>query len=174
MTASIIYEGNSQLYNIKKDHDLVPLFHDVLGFIFRPSENRIFCSYAGDGGSMNKVCDPPGQSEQCLPGCWDAGPEWCGVSQVDCNGPFPAEQLDEMMRRHSSPTARLRYNEVIVDADWFIQQLPHSVEAFVGDRTAHAAFLSAFDLKPADCPLVQLVESRGDSGGDLSIHLLSQ
>ena len=49
------------------------------GFILNPAHVVLYCAYAQDGSTMNKMCNPPGPSASCMPGCptghSDAG--WC-------------------------------------------------------------------------------------------------
>ena len=50
--------------------------------------NRVLCSYTSDGGTMTKICQPPGVTDKCIPGCWGmhdvntgARQGWCAGSQ---------------------------------------------------------------------------------------------
>lgn len=136
------------------------LFNNAGGLIFRmspPAYNRIFCSWAADGGTMEKVCEPPGESQYCLPGCWIEVPNWCTpVRNWQCA--FKPNELGAMMRMYETTNAN-HYNEVILDANWYVQHLPDSLEAmFIKDindqdtRRSHAQFLERYP--GADVPLL--------------------
>ena len=47
-----------------------PFSRTRAGFVLSPSHVKIRCSYPTDGGSMKRLCDPPGGSDHCSPGCW--------------------------------------------------------------------------------------------------------
>ena len=141
------------------------LFNNNGGLLFRmfpPSTNRIFCSYAGDGGTMTTACDPPGESESCLPGCWTSvgggGPNWCTPSRPwQCA--FRPEDLGAMLQLHMGGQGH--YNEVILSTADYVRHLPFSLEAmFVLDpgdeatRHAHALFLARYGLSASDVPLL--------------------
>ena len=52
------------------------------------------------------------------------------------------------------------YNEVLIDAKFMREQLPGSIEAFIGkndhDERLYRRFLEQYDLLPADVALVKL------------------
>ena len=153
--ASLIHEGNSVLYNPGETGD-------VKGLIFRPSSTRLLCSYAIDGGSMTQTCEPPGVSASCIPGCWSGKPGWCEQEEPNagfrCGGPFAPDRLATMLRLHEMPDARVHYNEVIVDAASYVERLPHSLEAVIGDREVHMAFLREYHLSAHEVPLIKFGE----------------
>merc|ERR1711988_319490 len=61
----------------------IPLWSQKLGgVVFRGSSNRIFCAFPGDGGTRARVCDPPGESPTCSPGCTDEWHTWCTMEKV--------------------------------------------------------------------------------------------
>eukprot|EP00966_Prymnesium_polylepis_P268445 6201924-Prymnesium_polylepis.2 len=39
------------------------------GFVLAPQHNTILCSWSVDAGTMSRTCDPPGPSDDCVPGC---------------------------------------------------------------------------------------------------------
>jgi hypothetical protein len=51
------------------------------GFVVSPTVAVVLCAFAGDGGTMQKNCEPVGQPlERCTPGCTSNGrgaPRWC-------------------------------------------------------------------------------------------------
>ena len=76
------------------------------------------CAYAGDGGTMRKLCDPPGLSERCVPGC---SGRWTG-----------AMRPGEMRRMLEKQEARLEtkpYNEVVLDPTPCAEQPEQAIEA---------------------------------------------
>ena len=123
----------------------IPLFSDVQsGVIFNPDVVRVLCGFSKDGGTQtDRVCNPPGVSDRCLPGCSYRGKlTWCDSWYKEPCAWRPEHmgkllQAQQAMHRNS-PTDR--YNEVIVDAVHFGQHLPSAVEAifFVGtDSSEH-------------------------------------
>ena len=91
------------------------LFNDKGGIIFRtetPELYRVLCSYAADAGSMSVVCDPPGVSATCVPGCWSGEPSWCTQARPWQCAWQPAE-LGIMMQKMEESNSREepRYNE---------------------------------------------------------------
>ena len=112
---------------------------------------------------MQITCQPPGVSGFCVPGCWSSSrsSRWC-LPEADgetyrCGGPFKPENLDAMMTQHEwdALSATGKYNEVIVDGNWYTDNLPLSIEAFVGTPEAHSAFLQEYGLRPVDVPLFE-------------------
>ena len=148
------------------------LFNTQGGLIFRtsPAEvNEILCSWAADGGTMEKVCHPLGPSEDCMPGCWMETPNWC-TPQRNWQCAFRPNDLQSMMRVFEAATNGNdnTYNEVIVDALYYVRHLPNSLEAMfvksAGDQTtrrAHANFLAAYGLTADDVPLLLYTGNRG-------------
>ena len=57
---------------------------DIAGLVLNPSQAQLLCSYGNDGGTMTKLCDPPGLSATCIPGCYDESgkPNWCTSTNV--------------------------------------------------------------------------------------------
>ena len=108
------------------------------GIIFRGSSNKLLCAFAGDGGTRARVCDPPGTSEHCTPGCTDKYNPWCEMSKVVrsqdvwCDGnPWRPDGLRTMLdgwQRRKPPWNT--FNEVVFDGEHAENQLPGSIEAF--------------------------------------------
>ena len=62
----------------------------------------LLCSYPDDGGTMGKLCHPPGVDREggCVPGCYKNNhPNWCPDESRwwHCNG-YPSDRLDQMLR----------------------------------------------------------------------------
>ena len=148
---SIIYHPHGQTYAAG-------------GFVIRPSQISLNCAYPADGGSQSALCHPPGRSSTCMPGC----KRWCdpakGVRNWGCS--WPAENLKEMLveQRFNSPYGG--YNEGILDAATWKQNLPHTIEAvFIRseaperDRTyataVHTAFLKEYSISSQEAPLLE-------------------
>ena len=98
-----------------------------------------------------------------MPGCFGGPSRWC-LPEADgetyhCGGPFKPEHLKDMMTQHewalTAQSANGKYNEVILDGLWYTENLPLSVEAFVGTPDAHAAFLQEYGLRAVDVPLLE-------------------
>ena len=156
------------------------------GFVVRPRLARVRCSYARDGHSTTKQrgC---GTNEWCNP--WEVQ-HWSrnqGEAYASCA--WRPNQLYEMMREQAREAPQLSrrrslgfsrlpgdlanldaewvqsYNEVILDADEWVAQLPGIIEAvFLLDGSsptdqqraidAHAAFLNEYSLSEEDAPLL--------------------
>ena len=154
----------------------IPLFSDKLGGMIlspNPAFNRIFCAFPGDAGSRARVCNPPGPSDSCTPGCTDKWHPWCDASRPDvwCDGnPWSPNMLSLMLEayRHR-PAPYASHNEFVIDAQFLDTHLPHSVEAFFYPltedcdercsqqvRRAHADFLQVHAASEAVVPLLAL------------------
>ena len=155
----------------------IPLWSEKMGgVVFKGSANRIYCAFPGDGGTRARVCDPPGLSAECTPGCTDIYHTWCdGHSKDDvwCDGdPWRPEMLKQMLEGYRHRGAPWNtHNELVIDAEYSEAMLPRSVEAFwypLNDfcKTAtkcqaytermHAKFLREYSLTAEDVPLVGL------------------
>jgi len=131
-------------------------------------------SCAGSGGTRARVCDPPGLSDDCTPGCTDPYHTWCdGVSKADvwCDGdPWAPDMVQTMLEGYRQRGAPYNtYNELVIDAEYSESQLPGAVEAFwypltdvcetstkckAYTQSMHAKFLKEYELTVEDCPLV--------------------
>ena len=113
------------------------LYSDVLsGLVFSPSATRILCTFPQDASTQqDRVCDPPGLSARCVPGCSVHGRlTWCEHARSDGKCAFRPDDWGGMLAeqsrlRHRGGDARDGYNEVIVDAAHFADHLPTIVEA---------------------------------------------
>jgi len=112
-----------------------------------PTFGVLSCSYPGDGSTMKRLCDPPGQSAACTPGCGgrgtNSGPAWCDpTAGVEVNCAWRPTDLSGMMRHHQAnmrrkhaadarlPSCFKCYNEVVLDSAAAARQLPDIVAAF--------------------------------------------
>lgn len=153
MSASVVYKGKTASYS------------GGTGVILRPRFARVLCGYGGDGGTRGKLCNPPGLTSTCIPGCaLDplSTSAWCTPSgnprDMWCDGhPWRPTDMGELMARDRYNT---NYNEVILDGAYWNEQLPQSVEAIItspDDPQAtkiHADFLNTYGLSAEDVPLV--------------------
>ena len=106
--------------------------------------------------------DPARDVERgCIPGCQGRNSKpWCSRQEANLGKKaggcaFQPADLDDMMRTHAA--TRRGYNEVVVDARVYKANLPFSLEAIVGDRDVHAAFMRQYpELDAMDVPLVSL------------------
>jgi len=138
---------------------------DNPGFIFAPDVAKVFCAYPADGGSESKNCEA-GQ-EGCLPGC---GAKWCKFNpaiphNMDTNCAWPAADLQRVLQLQAHGNSR--YNEVVVDAKAFVDNLPRSIEAIFyvkgskaedEARRVHADFLATFGETSLSARRVPLLE----------------
>ena len=102
----------------------------VPGFVLSSAaaQASLLCSFTHDAGSVMAICDPPGVSANCTPGCMGASAasrntsHWCD-SPAPCHGlggechvasggrfsfptcPWPAEKLDDMLAAHEREIA---------------------------------------------------------------------
>ena len=73
MSGSLIYAAQ-QVSNGK-----IPIFKDLGGVVLRPSATRVWCGFGGDAGGLGN-CYP--QSDDCYPGCWEAGHSWYAIPSL--------------------------------------------------------------------------------------------
>ena len=140
------------------------------GVVLNPDVNAMLCSYSQDSGSDMRRCYA---NPKCVPGCsekgTDEGVNWCSASSMSGSCAWPPHLLRDMMQRTlpQYQTNGGHYNEIVVDARRFQEQLPMSIEAFWYDaqhskdggrtqRAQHAAFLRDFNLREIDVPLLKL------------------
>ena len=149
--SSIIYQPHSQTYAKG-------------GLVLRPGELLLNCAYASDGGSQSAVCNPPGRSATCTPGCKVHCDPAKGWRNWGCS--WPAEHLKDMLEQQRIVEKDGGYNEVIFDSATWKAHLPRTVmgvfvhtHALPRDRayatSVHAAFLQAYGLTAADAPLLE-------------------
>ena len=123
------------------------------GLVLAPSHNRFFCVYPGDGNSMGHYDDNHGCQEPCQ-----------GKQVWDCA--YEKDRLEEALIENSGNT---KYNEVVVDAQYMKQNLPHSLMAvfYMNPDTrekaqeAHGEFLSTYKMTNAQFPLLHFSMSQG-------------
>ena len=120
-----------------------------------PPHNRFFCIYPADGNSMGHYDDNHGCQQSCQ-----------GKQTWDCA--YEPERLEEALTQNAGGA---KYNEVVVDAQFMKQNLPHSLIAifYMQPHTrdmasgVHGDFLRAFGLTSAQFPLVHLSMTDGFS-----------
>lgn len=183
ISCSVIWKGQQWSF---MDNDS-GLYSGQGSYIINPTFARVLCAYGGDGSTRGKVCNPPGPSDHCIPGCmpqydgensvhdYDA---WCtpgGPTDVWCQGrPWQPADLSNMLQRDKEATRQgvhetqhgRTYNEVVLDGLYSNSHLPDSIEAFVaspGDdlelvRQTHAAFLREYQLTARQVPLIQYLK----------------
>ena len=131
----------------------IPIYSFGLGgIIMSPRHNHLLCSYAYDVGSLERICNPRGVGQSCVPGCthpdfWnndiDGNVRWCtGAPDVDewpCA--WRPTDLPKMLRErevirasggkpwHKGFDDHKYYVEMIFESQAFIDQLPASIEA---------------------------------------------
>lgn len=151
--STIIYPGQVQIYSKGSG-----------GFVIRPSTAEILCSYDHDGLTMKpeKTCTPPGVSDECTPGC---GRERCPEDPF-WRCAWPPDKLKQMMEAHQARKGRAAdHNEIVLDADSWVRNLPRTVEAVFmlagadekyaqAAREVHRALLSEYGITESTIPLV--------------------
>ena len=132
------------------------------GYVINPAYNEFLCSWAVDGGTMNRKCDPPGPApdRSCVPGCTGREP-WCEDAPWSNYCPWGRGHLTDMVRQHLQIGPQ-RYNEVIVDAHVYEAKLPRSIEAVYFSsnegkaRDIHQKIVDHFGLRPSQIPLLRV------------------
>lgn len=88
---------------------------------------------------MNKLCDPPGVSATCVPGCYNGEPNWCSADNIwDC-GAWKPTDLKQMLTMQTA--APYTYNEVVIGTTAWLEDPVNAIEAFfyTGEAQANAA-----------------------------------
>ena len=121
------------------------------------SANRVRCSYTRDGATAARGDGGCGGSQPKCTAQVDWGCVWAGPWTV-------AEMLAAASTRfaHGSDGNGQRFNEVMVDTDWYVNNMPLSLEAFFVPARGnlpqaariHRHFLSHFGLSEAEVPLL--------------------
>lgn len=104
----------------------------VSGVVLRPDNAELLCMYTNDGGTMEKLCDPPGVSATCVPGC-DAGEgrsNWC-VGDIDSlrqnNCAYRPTALTAMVRW--AMARGYSYNELVLGTAGWLDDPVGAIEA---------------------------------------------
>lgn len=142
---------------VNRNHNKVMYRGDAGLVLAPPPYNRFFCVYPGDGNSMGHYGDNHGCQEPCV-----------GRRVWDCA--YEPERLEEALTTNS---ANSKYNEVVVDAQYMKQHLPHSLMGvyWMGDAgragaaDVHSDFLRAFSLTAKQFPLLHFDLQHGFSSG---------
>jgi len=145
------------------------------GFVLDPAHASMLCSYPRDGGSMHRLCEPPGASSSCSPGCWGTHEQQhhCQRWMVPCY-----TDLEEMLALHEKrhPFDELdeceqgngcMYNEVILDAAAWVAALPKTIRAVFFPSSAsvaeeqrareiHRDYIESYGLSAHEVPLLRL------------------
>ena len=149
------------------------------GIVISPYHVRTHCSYAHDGGTMQKFCSPQQRAEGCRPGCGDQSgqPNWCepwsgpmmeGLPVYNCA--WKEVHLEFMMQWHLRHA--YSYNEVVIDTDTWVQNLPDLIEGifFVAglDETAPRRIFADFKkvYPQSKTMLLKMSSSVAFEGGD--------
>jgi hypothetical protein len=150
--SSIVYGGHTQSYA------------HTGGLVLRPDEVAVNCAYPSDGGSQKVVCDPPGRSERCTPGCKTRCDPAKGWRNWGCA--WAPEHLKNMLEQQRILEPHGGYNEVILDAATWKANLPRTImgvfvhiDAQPRDRAyataVHAAFLRAYGIDGSQTALLE-------------------
>ena len=171
MPASLINAHTPSLYSKGDSH--------LAGLIVNPFLASVLCSYSSDGSTMNKMCDPPGVTEACVPGCptghLDA--EWCRRRDDETGSlcGWQPTQTDQMLMQQSERgQVSAPYNELVLDAGAWEDALPQTVSAvfypvFAREdqkqraRAVHLGFLRRYALTRYTLPLLEYDPEGGDA-----------
>jgi len=149
------------------------------GFILNPAHVVLYCAYAQDGSTMNKMCNPPGPSASCMPGCptghSDAG--WCRNHQESIRDrcAWRPNQLGDMLTSQQDAAQnnkRVGYNELVIDPRTWFDSLPHIISAVfypsyastdqkAAVRDVHRRVMKRFGLTSDELPLVVYMSGVG-------------
>ncbi|EER19537.1 hypothetical protein Pmar_PMAR012518 [Perkinsus marinus ATCC 50983] len=172
---SCAYISNNRRRNFH-DGNILVFSVDIGGIIYDPYQNEAMCVYSEDGGSddrTNRGCGCHENDSDCLArgtnnscvldieaGVNDLGMCWWGP-----------ENLKRMMHLQSFSM----YNEVVLDTDPWLNNLPHSINAFfyIPGAAQLCDTLNAYDTFNAkypdsQVPLVQLDITADESPFSLS------
>ena len=143
MSASIVFSAN------KLPNKPIPLFGAAHGggLIFRPGLTRIRCGKAVDSaGHCGAWCEI---TDVNVP--WSEDPDKL-CSWRPQNIGLQLQRLSTMQARYAS----LDYNEIIIDAVSWRDQLPGVIEAIYGDRALHHRFLREYGLDATQLPFLTI------------------
>ena len=143
MSASIVFSASKQL------NKPIPLFGSGsgAGLVFRPGLTRIRCGKAVDSaGSCGRWCPTT-----------DVNVPWSEAADKLCawhpqNVGLQLQRLNTMHALYS----RLDYNEMIIDAESWRDQLPGVIEAIYGDRGLHSRFLKEYGIDATQLPFLTI------------------
>ena len=143
MSASIVFSAN------KLPNKPIPLFPAAHGggLIFRPGLTRIRCGKAVDSaGHCGAWCETT-----------DVNVPWSADRDKLCswrphNIGLQLQRLSTMQTLYAS----LDYNEIIIDAVSWRDQLPGVIEAVYGDRALHHRFLKEYGLDATQLPFLTI------------------
>ena len=120
------------------------------GLVFSPSRTKVLCSHFCDFGSLNSGCDA------------SAPDGFNGTAK-----PYPPDHLKDMLGRSMyADGLKNAYNEVLIDMNEYVNNLPHSVAGFyykenadahaqVEAAHAYVAFLDNYNLTEESIPLLK-------------------
>jgi len=127
---SLLWPGHTEVY----------LGSDQGGFIIRPTHAQVRCMYHADGTTMSKGGNP------CLESCAEPGAKWWRCS-------WPPTALQRMMEAQNPAT----HNEVVLDSDAWVNNLPHTIEAFFAVQWAEELYgPPRFYIRPENQRIAQL------------------
>ena len=194
VSASLIFAG------LKTRDSVIPTPSSAGGVILRPEHVHALCGYGMEARideSKPLACNSP----KCVPGCGEP-PEWCSKQNLHDEGSFtcgfargrggvrPWKPEDfggqgglfDLFEKQGDTFTAVGipkgYNQLVVSADPWLQNLPHSIEAmfFVECeheqeecldarermRATHEKFLVHHKISAAECPLLSLRPSNWD------------
>ena len=63
-----------------------------------------------------------------------------GLADRGC--PYRPSDLKHMLETHRNVINANQFNEVVLDAEFYVRHLPYSLEAVIGDHEVHERFLT--------------------------------
>ena len=105
------------------------------GFVISPSA-PVLCAYSGDGVSDGKLCVDPA-SPHCVPGCPGPKERMTARSVLEQQSEVAAREAQGEDTRDYSPGGAAGANELVINATWLREGLPHSIEAIFYVKPAH-------------------------------------
>lgn len=214
LSGSMVHSG------LKQSYSTIPFFSFDSGVVLRPETAHVYCAYGMDGGiddgqNRPKLCAQADvESGRCVPGCGEP-PDWCDPSDVGKGGwpgyicgfqygpngisAWRPSDMAAMLRQQEGRGGEYHgiggfkgYNEIVLAADRWLEQLPRSVEAIFlvdckpGDqnlaynganggtagscaqaheagRAMHAAYVHEYGLTAEEFPLLLLRQDRWDA-----------
>jgi len=156
VSASMIYYGLKR--DDRPDRYIIPTFSYRGGVVLRPQVMKLNCAYGVDGaidygntGFAQEHCEND-SDDSCIPGC-GAPPDWCDRDTPVVDGwchcgfnwcsnqpprPWRPQDLAVMLEKGAEVGDAFKgvntftgYNELVLDADAWLDGLPHSIEAFI-------------------------------------------
>jgi hypothetical protein len=112
----------------------IPVYSKVQGgMIVNLDTSAMLCGWPNDGATESRLCDPIGNTSICVPGCYSSGtngsPIWCEDDAQPGYCPWRPSSFATLKDQIKARTSD--YSELIFSAQSWVDNLPHTIEAFV-------------------------------------------